>query len=327
MRILVVIGVAAVAVIGAVAFVAGRGSNGPSAGQTAARKGSPPLALDLGLRDDAQAQGLRRAVNLYSDHEPAAAGRIFDRYSSLPAQIGSAFAGWPNGTVSQLEGMANRYPDNSLVLLNLGLARYWSGDNAGAVQAWSDAYEAQPDTQSSLTADRLLHPNTPPGIPVFVPSFAAPVVHAKTPAQQLAELAAAARKPDVHARLAYGIALQRVGREVSAQRAYASAARLAPNDPEPLVAEAVARFSRSQPARAFSRLGPLTRRFPRAPTVRFHLGLLLAWSGQIAAAETQFRKSHMIDPTDPLAKEASRWLRELTAARSAAAGRTQAPRR
>ena len=145
--------------------------------------------------------------------------------------------------------MANRYPDNSLVLLNLGLARYWSGDNAGAAQAWTDAYEAQPDTESSLTADRLLHPNTPPGIPIFVPGFAAPVLHGKTPAQQVAELAAAARKPDVHARLAYGIALQRVGREVSAQRAYASAARLAPDDPEPLVAEAVARFSRSQPVR------------------------------------------------------------------------------
>jgi tetratricopeptide (TPR) repeat protein len=246
----------------------------------------------------------------------------------VPAQIGSAFAGWPAGTVSQLDGMAERYPDSSLVLLNLGLARYWSGDNNGAVQAWTSAYEAQPDTQSSLTADRLLHPNTPPGIPVFVPSFSVPAVRGKTPAAQLAELAAAARKPDVNARLAYGIALQRVGREVSAQRAYASAARLAPNDPEPLVAEAVARFSRSQPARAFSRLGPLTRRFPHAPTVRFHLGMLLAWSDDIAGAEKQFRKAQKIDPRDPLAKEAGRWLTELAAARSAAAaGRTQAPGR
>ena len=313
MRILVVIGVAAIAVIGAVAFIAGRGSNGPSASQAAARKGSPPLALDLGLRDDPQAQALRRAVTLYAHHHPAAAAQVFDRYSSLPAQIGSAFAGWPNGTVSQLEGMANRYPDNSLVLLNLGLARYWSGDNAGAAQAWTDAYEA--------------HPNTPPGIPVFVPGFAAPVLHGKTPARQLAELAAAARKPDVHARLAYGIALQRVGREVSAQREYASAARLAPDDPEPLVADAVARFSRSQPTRAFSRLGPLTKRFPHAPTVRFHLGLLLAWSGQIDAAKAQFRKAEVIDPGDPLAREAKRWLVELTAAEHAAAGRTQAPKR
>jgi tetratricopeptide (TPR) repeat protein len=327
MRILVVIGVAAVAAIGAVAFISGRGSSGPSASQTAAHTGSPPLALDLGLREDAQAQALRQAARLYAHHQPAKAGRIFDRYSSLPAQIGSAFAGWPNGTVSQLQGMANRYPDNSLVLLNLGLARYWSGDNAGAVQAWTDAYEAQPDTQSSLTADGLLHPKTPQGIPVFVPSFTPPRVHAKTPAGQLAELAAAARKPDVRARLTYGIALQRVGREVSAQRAYASAARVAPGDPEPLVAEAVARFSRSQPVRAFSRLGPLSKRFPNEPTVRFHLGLLLAYQGDIAAARTQFRKAQALDPSDPLAKEAARFLAQIDAVRHVNAGRTQAPAR
>jgi len=326
-RILVVIGVAAVAAIAAVAFISGRGSNGPSANQSAARKGAPPLALDLGLRDDAQARQLRRALTLYSQKKRAQAGKIFDRYSSLPAQIGSAFAGWPNGTVSQLEGMANRYPDNSLVLLNLGLARYWSGDNSGAVQAWTDAYEAQPDTQSSLTADRLLHPNTPQGIPVFVPSFTPPVLHGRTPAAQLAELAAAARKRDLHARLAYGIALQRIGREVSAQRAYASAARLAPDDPEPLVAEAVARFSRSQPARAFSRLGPLAKRYPRAPTVRFHLGLLLAYAGDIADARKQFQKAVAIDPSDPLAREAARFLAEMNAAGRSAPGRTQAPTR
>ena len=327
MRILVVIGVAAVAAIAAVAFISVRGSNGPNANQTAARKGAPPLALDLGVREDAQAKQLRRAAALYAKDKRGQAGEIFDRYSSLPAQIGSAFAGWPNGTVSQLEGMANRYPDNSLVLLNLGLARYWSGDNSGAVQAWTDAYEAQRDTQSSLTADSLLHPNTPQGIPVFVPSFAPPALRAKTPAGQLAELAADSRRRDVDARLAYGIALQRVGREVSAERAFASAAKLAPDDPEPLVAEAVARFSRSQPAQAFSRLGPLAKRFPHAATVRFHLGLLLAYSGDIAGARKQFQKAVAIDPSDPLAKEAARFVAKIDAAQHPPAGRTQAPSR
>src|SRR5262249_16928150 len=248
-RILVVIGVAAVAAVAAVAFISGRGGSGPSANQSAARKGAPPLALDLGLRDDAQAQQPPRALTTYAQKKRGRAAEVFVRYGSLPAQIGSAFAGWPNGTVSQLEGMANRYPDNSLVLLNLGLARYWSGDNAGAVQAWTDAYEAQPDTQSSLTADRLLHPNTPQGIPVFVPSFTPPVLHGATPAAQLAELADAARKRDLHARLVYGIALQRIGREVSAQRAYASAARLAPGHPEPLLPPAGAPVSPPPPAR------------------------------------------------------------------------------
>jgi Flp pilus assembly protein TadD len=135
-------------------------------------------------------------------------------------------------------------------------------------------------------------------------------------AAQVAELRRAARKQDVRARIVYGIALQRLGKERSAERAYATAVRLAPNDPEPQVAVAVSRFTRTQPARAFSRLGPLAKRFPKAPTVRFHLGLLLAWRGQITAAEEQFRKAVAIDPADPLAREAAHWLTALKEARA-----------
>jgi tetratricopeptide (TPR) repeat protein len=323
-RILALVGAAAAVVVAAVVLVAAGGDDGSSSGRSAARAGLPPLALDLGLRTDAEARDLRRAVALYSAKEPrpAEAGRIFDRYSSPEAQVGSAFAAWPDGTVASLEGLAGRYPRNSLVLLNLGLARFWSGDNRGATQAWLDAYEAQPDTPSSLTADQLLNPNTPKGEPVFIPSFPVPRLREHNTAAQLAELQRAARKPDVRARIIYGIALQRLGRERSAERAYASAARLAPNDPEPLVAVAVSRFTRTQPARAFSRLGPLTTRFPNAPTVRFHLGMLLAWRGQIAAAEVQLRKARAIDPGDPLGRAAARWLAALEQAHG---GRTQSP--
>ena len=313
-RILALIGVAAVAVVAAVVLVAAGGDDGSSDGRSAARKGRPPLALDLGLRADPEAKQLRRAAVLYNAQKPAEAARIFNRYSSMEAQVGSAFAAWPDGTVASLEGLAQRYPRDSLVLLNLGLARFWSGDNNGATQAWLDAYQAQPDTPSSLTADQLLNPNTPKGEPVFIPSFAVPTVRGTAP--QLAALRRAARKRDLRARLIYGIALQRLGKERSAERAYASAVRLAPNDPEPQVAVAVSRFTRTEPARAFSRLGPLTKRFPKAPTVRFHLGLLLAWRGQIAAAEEQFRKAQAIDPSDPLAREAAHWLAALKQAHS-----------
>jgi tetratricopeptide (TPR) repeat protein len=315
-RILAAIGAAAIVVVAVVVLVAAGGNDGSGSDRSAARKGLPPLALDLGVRDDAEARDLRRAVALYNAKvpKPADAARIFDQYTSPEAQVGSAFASWPDGTVASLEGLAERYPRNSQVLLNLGLARFWSGDNRGASQAWLDAYEAQPDTPSSLTADQLLNPNTPKGEPVFIPSFRVPAFTAT--AAQLAALERAARKPDLRARLIYGIALQRLGRERSAERAYASAVRLAPNDPEPRVAVAVSRFTRTQPARAFSRLGPLTARFPKSPTVRFHLGLLLAWRGQIAAAEEQFRKAQAIDPRDPLAREAAHWLAALKQAHS-----------
>jgi tetratricopeptide (TPR) repeat protein len=322
-RILAAIGLAALAAVAAVALLAGRNGGGDHG--SGVRKGAPPLALDLGLRTDPEAAALRGAVELYARGRRDEAGRIFVRYASASAQVGAAFAGWPDGTVAELEGLAEQYPHDSLVLVNLGLARFWSGDDNGAAAAWLDAFDSQPDTPSALTADWLLHPNTPEGVPIFVPGFAAPRL-AGSPNERLGQLRRAAARLDVHARLLYGIALQRLGRQRSAERTYAAAARLAPHDPEPEVAVAVARFSRSEPARAFSRLGPLTRRYPKAPTVRFHLGLLLAWLGKIDAAEQQFERARRIDPQDPLGKEAARWLARLRQARNApAAARTRAP--
>ena len=113
-----------------------------------------------------------------------------------------------------------------------------------------------------------------------------------------------------------GLALQRLGHRLSARRQYDAAAKLAPRDPEALVAAAVARFDKSRPAEAFSRLGPLTRRFPRAPTVRFHLGLLLLWlaraqPGSVDEGKRQLRLAQAEDPGSPLATEAKRLLARL----------------
>ena len=83
----------------------------------------------------------------------------------------------------------------------------------------------------------------------------------------------------------YGIALQRLGRPVSARRAFAEALRLDPDGVEPLVADAVGRYTKSNPSAAFSRLGPLTRRFPHSASVRFHLGVLLLWQGDVRRSE------------------------------------------
>ncbi len=63
--------------------------------------------------------------------------------------------------------------------------------------------------------------------------------------------------------------------------------------------------------RAFSRLGPLTRTFPKAATVRFHLGLLLLWSGQVKEARRQLELVRTVDPGSPLAAVAGRYLAEL----------------
>jgi Flp pilus assembly protein TadD len=98
---------------------------------------------------------------------------------------------------------------------------------------------------------------------------------------------------------------------LSAEREFGAAAALAPKDPEALTAAAVGRFDKDRPARAFSRLGPLARRYPKAATVRFHLGLLLLWLGQVDAARRQLRLARAVEPGSIAAKQADAFLRRL----------------
>ena len=86
------------------------------------------------------------------------------------------------------------------------------------------------------------------------------------------------------------------GQQHSALRAYEQAARAAPNDDEAQVAVAVARFDKDNLNASFSRLGPLTRKFPKSQSVRFYLGLLLAWTGQRDPAIAQFQKAVALGP-------------------------------
>jgi predicted Zn-dependent protease len=92
---------------------------------------------------------------------------------------------------------------------------------------------------------------------------------------------------------------------------FVAAAREAPANVEAQVAAAVGRFDKARPAEAFSRLGPLTRRFPDKATVRFHLGLLLLWSGEVKEARAQLVRATEGEPGSPLAHEAQRYLDEL----------------
>jgi Flp pilus assembly protein TadD len=148
-------------------------------------------------------------------------------------------------------------------------------------------------------------------VPVFVPSRPAPVEIARLSPPRQFELLRRHAGRSVRDRLLYGVSLQPLGRQRSAERAYAAAAREDPTSPEALTAAAVGRFTKDDPARAFSRLGPLTRRFPKAATVRFHLGLLLLWTGQVEAAKKQLRLARTVEPGSPLAREARRFLERL----------------
>jgi tetratricopeptide (TPR) repeat protein len=297
---------AAVVVAGAAVLTADeRDSGAATAVQPKPRKGFPPLELSLGVRNDAEARDLRRAVSLYEAGRLTQARALFARHDSLEAKLGAAFAAWP-GTEDRIEQLGALYPRSALVQLHVGLARLWAGDgDAGG--AWREARDVEPDTPYAVLADDFLHPDLAPGLPIFTPSFPYRV-QGGTPAAQLEALRADRSE---RGRLIYGIALQRLGRPVSARRAFAEALRLAPNDVDALVADAVGRYEKGDLAGAFGRLGPLTRRFPGSASVRFHLGVLLLWQSDVNAAKRQLRLAQAAEPGSRIAREAERYLEEL----------------
>lgn len=319
-RILLLVGVVcavAVAVV-AVAVISSSGASTPGGAATepGARDGRPPLSLALGFRDDSEARDLARAAALYANGDVTAAAALFARHDSLEAKVGAAFARWPDGTLDRLEQLAKLYPEEAVVQLHLGLARFWANEG-DPTEAWRAALEAEPDTPYAIVAGNLLHPQLPRGLPAFIPSFpASPQVTRLPPARQLDALRRRAARGGLRDLLLYGVGLQRVGRPVSAARVFQRAAKRYPDEVEALVAAAVGRFDKDEPELAFGRLGPLSKRYPDEPTVRFHLGVLLLWTGRVPAAERQFRLAAGAKPGSPLANEAGRYLETIRKARS-----------
>lgn len=276
---------------------------------TKPRPGIPPLFFDFGVRDDAETRALTRAAGLLTRKQVAAARAIFARYHSLPAQIGTAFANWPRSGLDTLERLAGQNPGSALAAYELGWALYWSGRVGDAVAAWERVDTRFPDAPESVEAENVLYPKFARDLPFIVLPVALP--SAPTRAAQLRELAVAARRPDEAAKLRYGLALWQLWHRVSAEREFAAAARLAPNDPAARTAAAVALFTKRAPVRAFAKLGPLTGVFPRSSAVRFHLGVLLVWTGRAKKGVAQLRLAAADEPRSLYAREARRLLGAL----------------
>ena len=164
----------------------------------------------------------------------------------------------------------------------------------------------------------LLHPDLPRGLPAFIPSFSAPAAITRLPPAR--QLEALRRRGGAVAASASSCSTAS-GCSASGGRSRprgSSTARLAryPDEVEAQVAGAVGQFDKDAPERAFGRLGPLSQTYPNEPTVRFHLGVLLLWTGRIQGAERQFRLAAKAQPGSPLAREAARYLETIRQARS-----------
>ncbi len=211
---------------------------------------------------------------------------------NLPAPYGpkieAAFRSWPNGSIGAMQQLGLAYSKNAIVQYYRGLALLWAGYPSDAETALESAKKLGRNTIIQGKADNLLHPSfyqpsSGPSYPVFIPT-----------------------RPNTL--LSRGSRLQAQGHQVSAERLYQQAARLAPNDDEAQVAAAVGLFDEDNLTPSFSRLGPLTQRFPKSQSVRYYLGLLLAWTSQGSEAIKQFEKAVELGPKTEIGKAASQFL-------------------
>jgi tetratricopeptide (TPR) repeat protein len=285
-------------------------------GEEATAGRPPPLELGVLPSDAPQARALVAAERAYEQGRLAEARRRFEGVlasdpSSLEAAVGAAVAAWPDATVARLRDLVEEHPNSALVRLHLGLALHGEGDTEEAEAQWREAEKRDPDTPAALRAEDLLHPDMAPGRPFFFPSStpAPGLAEDLTAAEQLAELDRRAESGEVDDLLAYGVALQRVGRPLSARAVFDRAIERAPGNLEAQVAAAVGRFDKDAPEDAFSRLGPLARDHPKAGVVRFHLGLLLLWIRAVDEARRQLELA--AESKGFYAREAGRLLTRL----------------
>ena len=313
-RVLAIVGAAAVLAVAGTVTVTWLQARGGTTHAAAAvvskpRSGRPPLTFDFGVRNDAEVRALAQAAALYRAGKVRAARAIFDRHHSVDAQLGSAFARWPDGSLEAVERIVAAHRHSPAARLQLAWALLWAGRNADAVKQFRIVDTQYPDAPESVTAENVLYPGMAIDLPPLILGLGLP--RAPTAADQLRELMAAAKRRDVDAKLRYGLALWTLHRRVSAERAFTEAAALAPGNAVAQTAAAVGLFTKRNPVRAFARLGPLSGRFPDAAVVHLHLGTLLLWTGSVGKAPAQLRLAVREAPGSPFAAAAGQLLQLL----------------
>ena len=279
------------------------------------QEGAPRLSLALALRTDPDAEVLRQAVAAYDAGRLEQAAALFGRSGSLEAKLGAAFAAWP-GSIDRVEQLGALYPRSAMVQLHVGIARFWAGRRrCGRRVAGGGGRRARHPLRGARRGPA--QPRVRPGAPD-------PRQRCPLRLRRLREaVGGGAAGGAAQARCRTGRSTpgsctgsrsRGRGRPLSAREVYSAAAEAFPEEPEALVADAVGRYSKDRPAAAFSRLGPLSQRFPSSASVRFHLGLLLLWQGDVGPARRQLKLAQEAEPGSFVARRASLYLDELAEA-------------
>ena len=156
-------------------------------------------------------------------------------------------------------------------------SRLLGGPRRRRRRAWRRAARLEPDTPSAVDAADFLHPRR------RAPGSCRRDRRRRSP-RSSSQPARARRRRIAHASILYG---SRSGSSSPSRRSASS-----PRPPRSRRTTRRARrggrrrvLARRNPSRPFSQLGPLTAAFPKAATVRFHLGLLLLWTRQVTKAQ------------------------------------------
>src|SRR4051812_5032052 len=151
--------------------------------------------------------------------------------SANVAAVRRALARPPKAAARALEQLELRNPKDPVVQFNFGTVLFCAGFVTEAETAFRQAKKTGYDSYYEIQADQILHPQYfQNGHPIFEPTRAQPL-------------------------LLQGQLLQRRGKQHSAEKLYARAARLQPGDDEAQVAAAVGRFDEDDLSASFSRLG------------------------------------------------------------------------
>ena len=228
---------------------------------------------------------------------------------AVGAEIMAAFRDWPHGSIDAMQRLGLEHHGgktvaerrtSALVQYYRGVALLWAGYPSDAEAALESAKKLGSNTIIHNRADNLLHPNffeeaSGPGYPVFVPTNSDPLL--KKGAQE-----------------------QEAGHQVTAEALYRRAAKLHPTSIPAKVAVAVGLFDEDNLTPSFSRLGPLSKQYPRSQVVHYYLGLLLAWTSQGQEAIAQFRRVVALGATTTLGKTATEFLKQPSASSATSTG-------
>ncbi len=192
--------------------------------------------------------------------------------------------------------LAGLHPQDAVVQLNLGVALFWAG-LPGAEDAWRAAAASEPDTAYAVVAGNLLHPDYAKGLPDLRHDDTAAEC-AGGPDSRRNSSSCSAAAPSEASRESCCTASRCSGSACSARRSESSCRRRArrPETPRRRWRRPWAASTRHGRRRRSRGSGPLTRRFPDRATVRFHLGLLLLWSGEVKEARTQLVRATTVEP-------------------------------